>query len=62
MKTSKGVNILHLKGKKETSGQDSSVCKHSTCLLPQPQQNYNKTTEQPSFRTTCNQIEYKSYN
>lgn len=26
---------------KETSGQDGSISKHGTILLPQPDQNYN---------------------
>ena len=45
----------------ETSGQDGGMGKCNTRILPQPQKNYNWTTE-PSFRTTWNLAEWKSYN
>lgn len=34
----------------ERSGQDDGVGKHCPCVLSQPYQNYNQTTEQPSLR------------
>ena len=46
----------------KASNQDGGIGKHSTRLLPQPHQNYNQTTLQPSFRTARNQAEWKFYN
>ena len=45
-----------------TLSQDGSIGKRVTPLLPQPHQNYNWTTEQPSFRTIWNLLEWNSYN
>ena len=41
----------------EASGPDGSTGKCSTCILSQPHQIYNLTTEQPSFRTAGNLAE-----
>ena len=44
----------------ETSDQDGGVSKCVSCILPQPRQNNNQSTEQPSFRTAWNLAEWKS--
>ncbi|XP_045672405.1 uncharacterized protein LOC123804316 [Phyllostomus hastatus] len=43
---------------KESIWEDGGVGKWGARILPQPHQNHNRTTEWPSFRTTCNLAEY----
>lgn len=50
MKNKLKVCSPYIKNINRDSGQYSSPAKCGTQNLPQPHQNYNKITEQPSFR------------